>query len=553
MKEIRKALGRIGIYYLLLAVNIMPQVNVIPDVFPIRNLSTIYLLILAVCLVLYNYHRVTPTGGISVMVKVISLMELLLILLRGIKYSAVSEVGILARHAWYLYYVPILSIPLLLFGIALLVSAKDSARIPKKWFFALGLTVVLILLVLTNDLHQQVFSFQPEFEGWDGDYTHGWLFYVVNAWQFALSLASIIILVVKCRVGTAKKSAWIILIPFSIGVIMYVLLLTGTMPKLNGTNIIEFPEAHIITAATVLECCMSLGFIRTNSDYSKMFNHLSISAQITDQRGSPVYASASAAPLTPDQAAAESGAHIDTHTVLHKMKIPGGYGFWQVDMTELDRLNEALAEAKEGLAEEAELIRLRNELKEKQTVIHQRTMVYDSIARSTRRQAAAISGYAEAAKRSADPVEKDRIRRQIVLLGAYIKRYANLMLLSEEEEEIAAGELGLSFSEILRYLNYCGIPSEFMGSTDCKIHSDQALALFEAFESIIESNVSSLAGVFVNLSGDGYAVIKITFEHLTVSLPEEALTGLSTQGIDTDIQNEDDITYMCFSMKGGAV
>ena len=41
---------------------------------------------------------------------------------------------------------------------------------------------------------------------------------------------------------------------------------------------------------------------------------------------------------------------------MHKMKIQGGYGIWQVDLAELDRLNEELEEAKEGLSEETELI-----------------------------------------------------------------------------------------------------------------------------------------------------------------------------------------------------
>ena len=179
------------------------------------------------------------------MVKSISLMALLLILLRGVKYSAVSEIGVLARHAWYLYYVPILLIPLFLFGISILVSSRNSARVPKIWYVPLVITLLLLLLILTNDLHEQVFVFKPGFVGWDGDYTYGWLFYVVNAWQFALSLAAIIILVVKCRVGAAKKNAWVILIPFAFGMVLYALLLTGTMPKINGAHVIEFPEASV--------------------------------------------------------------------------------------------------------------------------------------------------------------------------------------------------------------------------------------------------------------------------------------------------------------------
>ena len=147
MSEASKTLRRMGFYYLLLLINIIPCANVIPDRFPTRNLSTIYLLILCVCLVLYYAHRVSPTGRLSAMMKSISWMALLLILLRGMKYSVFSEVGVLARHLWYLYYVPLLLLPLFLFRISLLVSSKEAERGSGLWRWPLALTVLFIAKV----------------------------------------------------------------------------------------------------------------------------------------------------------------------------------------------------------------------------------------------------------------------------------------------------------------------------------------------------------------------------------------------------------------------
>ncbi|MBO4535081.1 MAG: hypothetical protein J5755_04015, partial [Clostridia bacterium] len=484
MNEITTTLKRIAVYYLLLAINVIFCANIVADVFPTRNLSTVYLLVLSACLVLYYAHRVVPSGHLSFMTKALSVMAVLLILLRGVKYSAVSEIGVLARLSWYLYYVPILLIPLFLFAISLLVSAKGNSRLPALWFGALGLTVALLVLVLTNDLHHQAFVFQEGFADWDSNYTYGWLFYVVNAWQFALSLTSIVILIYKCRVTTARKNAWIILLPFALGIVMYALLLTDAMPKINGAHLIEFPEAHIFTAAAVLECCMSLGLIPTNTDYGKMFRNLSLAAQITDRAGTPVYSSAEAMPLTADQFALPDGSRIDEHTVLHKMPLSGGYGFWQDDLTNLDRLNAELEEAKEGLMEEAELARLQNELKEKQAKIEQRTKVYDAIARRIQTQSQAISSLAKRARETSDGEVREECRRQITLLGAYIKRYANLTLLAEENDLIASGELGLAVSEVLRYLNYAGKPGELVVVTEALVPSQAAIAVFEAFETL---------------------------------------------------------------------
>ena len=415
----------------------------------------------------------------------------------------------------------------------------------------LALTLVFIVLVLTNDLHQQAFIFNENFANWDTDYTHGWLFYVVTAWQYIFYIAAVIILLIKCRVTSSKKNAWIILIPFSIGIVLNVLLLTGTMPKINGTNIFEFPETLIFTAAIVLECCICLGLIPTNTKYKDLFNSFTITAQITDKKGTPIFSSNSAVPLTQEQFVLESGSRIGEHTILHKMVIPGGYGFWQEDMFELDRLNNELAEAKEGLSEEVELTRLRNELKEKQAKIEQRTLMYDTIAKHTQKQSQAISSLAIQARKSTDIKVKEENRRRITLLGAYIKRYANLMLMSEESDVIAIGELGLSFSEVLRYLNYCGIPGELINNADGTIPSNVALAIFEAFENLLEDNYSTLKGVFINISKKEKVICKLSFENLTKALSNERVTSLQDVGVKYETTSEDEVTYISLIIQNG--
>ena len=552
MNEVKNTLKRMVIYYLLFAINIIPSIGFIVDNFPTRNLVAIYLLILSVCLVLYYSHRVSPTGGFSSMMKILSWMGLLLILFRVIKYSAFSEVDVLARHTWYFYYVPILLLPLFLFYISLMVAPNKKSQISKFWHWTLAITVIFIALVLSNDIHQQIFKFNDNFANWDNDYTHGWLFYVLNVWQFGLYIGAIIILIIKCSVSGAKKSAWIMLIPVGIGVVLYSLLFTGNVPKINGSTIFEFPETHIFTIAVVLECCMQLGLIPTNTEYGKLFKSLSISAQITDTKGMPIFASAKAIPIKAEQFELDSGARIGEHTILHKMPLSGGYGFWQDDMTELDRLNDELSEAKEGLSQEAELIRLKNELKERQTKILQRTLVYDAIAKRTQRQSQAITLLAENARKSDDKAVKDESRRHITLLGAYIKRYANLMLMGQESEYIEVGELGLSISEVLRYLNYCGIPGEIINSAKCTIHANAALAVFEVFEYLIEANYSLLKGVFVNLSEGERVVFKIIFENLTADISKDMGDKLKESDVLYDITQEDAVTYITFTMpKGG--
>lgn len=552
MNEVLATLKRLAFYFLLIAINIIPCASVIPDVFPVRNLSNVYLLTLAVCLALYYAHRVSPAGRLSTMMKTLSFMAVLLILLRGVKYSAVAEVGVLARHTWYLYYLPLLMLPQFFFGVSLFVSSKNDAHVSRIWRVTFAVSAILFAAVLTNDLHGQVFVFRPGYANWDNDYAHGWLFYVVTAWQYALYIAAIVVLIVKCRIDRLRKNAWVILIPSAFGVVTFTLLLTGSVPRINGSMIIEFPEAMIFTAAAVLECCMQLGLIPTNSNYGKLFRHFSFSAQITDRNGSTVYASDASFPLTAEQFSLPDGARVGEHTVLHRMPIPGGFGFWMDDMSAQDRLNKELTEAKEGLAEEVALARLQSELKKKNAMIAQRTRMYDTIALRTQRQSQLISELSRSGRTSSDPAFKDACRRSVILLGAYIKRYANLTLLSEEREMIESGELGLSVSEVLRYLNFRGIPGEYIGSDEGALPSNAVLAVFEAFETLLEDNGSFLTGVFVNFSKREPPCFKIAAENLRVPPGEETERRLTEAGVLCDVKTEDNVTYVCLTFpKGG--
>lgn len=555
MIELKTTLKRLALYYILLALSVIPCANFVSDSFPTRNVSTIYLLILCMCLVLYYSHRVSGSGGLSLSMKLLSWMALLMILLRGIKYSAFAQIDVLARHTWYFYYVPMLLMPLLLFYISLQVSAKEAASRKKGgWYAVLVLTIVFIVLVLTNDVHRWVFRFAPGFSDWDNTYIYGILFYIITGWQYALYFTAVVILLIKCRIGSAKKHAWVMLIPFGTGLGLFALILTDTMPKHGGARLIEFPEALIFTVAAVLECCMQLGLIPTNTDYAKLFEKFSIGAQITDKSGAVVYQASAAIPLSKEQFALADGARIGTHTVLHKMQLPGGYGFWQDDMTALDCLNEELAEAKERLEQEAELTRLSNALKEKEAKVEQRTWVYDTIAARTRTQSQAISRLAVEARRSSDPAQKDAARKRITLRGAYIKRYANLMLFSEDSGVIEAGELGLSVAEVLRYLNFCGIPGECIYEARGTVRAEAALAAFEAFEALLEANEESLKGTVVNLGVEGDTILfKLTLENARQPLSAAAEQSLSDAGVVSRTEREDEVTYIRFILpKGGA-
>ena len=85
-------------------------------------------------------------------------------------------------------------------------------------------------------------------------------------------------------------------------------------------------------------------------------------------------------------------------------------------------------------------------------------------------------------------------------------------------------------------------------TADGDVPAEAALAVFETFGMLLETNLAVLRGVFVNLSSGETTVCKLTMEHLSVSVSADILQKLRSANIQTEILQEDDVTYICFTL-----
>ena len=124
----------------------------------------------------------------------ISALMVLWILLRSIKFSIDNTDA--ERLLWYSYYFPMLFIPMLSVFVSQSLGKGEDFRLPR-WTKLLYLpTLLLLLLVLTNDLHQQVFSFPSGILS-DREYRYEVGFFFVLGWEVLWTSAKNIS---KCQV-----------------------------------------------------------------------------------------------------------------------------------------------------------------------------------------------------------------------------------------------------------------------------------------------------------------------------------------------------------------
>ena len=210
--------------------------------------------------------------------------------IRSMKYFFITDTGI-ARQLWYLYYLPMLFIPLFSLFVAISLGKPENAKLSKTALVLLYIpTVLCLLLVLTNDLHQLVFSF-PEGEVWtdiNNGYTFG--YYIVLGWEILCALAAFVIMIIKCRLSYRKKYLPFLLLACSI-VYAFIYVSGVEWMQLIGGDI---AAAQCLMFTGILESCIQCGLIQTNTGYEELFMVSRLGAQITDQENTVCLASSNA-------------------------------------------------------------------------------------------------------------------------------------------------------------------------------------------------------------------------------------------------------------------
>lgn len=516
------------------------------DVFSFSLFTNVVFIILSILFITYvGYH--IGNAGQKHYLTCIAVMIFLFMMLRALKYGAFRNVEVMARHLWYAYYVPILFIPYFLFDLAVKLGKERSKKDDVIMWGTGIVSSVLAVLVMTNDMHQMAFAFRPNFENWDGDYSHGILYIIVAVWVAALLIASFAILIKKCRISVGKRYFWITLLPIIFGVVWLAMDILDVLPMVNGHNVgNEFPETFCFMIVGFVLSCVKIGLIPANDHYASLLKQTSISAQISDYNGNIVYKSISSIKI-PEKPMPSAGNSVTVgDSVVRTVSIPGGTVTWCEDISELNRLNESLSEIHEKLKEENELHQRRNRLKEENLSLDEKNKLYDSIAYAVRPQSEEIARLADEAAKNPELFSHNMAHA--CFLNCFIKRYANLTLIARESENIAVAELELAIAESLRYLKNMGVVTVVVGFSETQTTAEGLIFAYKIIENALEENLSYLRGVQAIFYQTGNLVCRIAMEGVAFARIEK-LDGVHKGGIVFAVSGDEDISYLDIILK----
>ena len=424
-------------------------------------------------------------------------LMLLWLILRTLKYSVVTGPAA-GRYIWYLYYLPMLFLPLLGVYIALSMGKSEDYRLSRGTGMLSIIPAALFLLVITNDLHQQVFAFKSGVPGLpvSGTYSYRPLYFICLGWMVVCMAFSLVCLFRKSRIPSGEGKR---ITPFVLGcaMLLYSILYLSGIPAVRWW----FGDMNVMFCllyAAIYESCIRCRMIPSNTGYVELFEASTLAACIADRSGRIVLRSRAAGK---DMTCPQEGQRIVRPDGMRISSAPisGGYALWQDNVRQLAKLRTRLNANKEKMERNKKKLKDAYLVQKSLHELTEKNRIYNELEEKHSRQTAQMRQMLARCER-AGPAKRRSLLKKVLLLGTYIKRSANLYFLCSEYQWLPQQELRLTVDEAVRALTACGTECGVIYRTTEPMRASEVVRLFDLLEIVAETTVDDLRSLFISVS-----------------------------------------------------
>ena len=422
-------------------------------------------------------RRIIQTEILKIL-KIINYLMVFWFLARTARYTFTYLEQDISRWLWYLYYIPLILIPFFNIFISISLGKKEDYKLPFLIKLLIIPSLLLILIVLTNDYHQLVFRFPKNDLFWtSNNYIYGSFYWLIFLWIIVSYLLSILFTIKNSRVPIQKNKVYLPLIPYFVGLLYGLLYIIKINLSLSFST--DMTEVFIFLNICTYELLIKNGLIKSNMHYEDLFYASNLKAKIIDTKGQLYY---------------ETNSGLEKDSVNYRTlsnPIKGGQVIWQEDISEIRKLILDLEEINARLNEKNNLLQAELDLKERKIKLEENIRLYQKINSIVRPKMLKLNELL---------VNEANISNGIIgIIGTYLKRKINLLVLQEESETINIQELNYAFFESIEAISNAGIYSTYKNEDSIKIDVSTAIILYDLFEEIIELNYFELSDIFINL------------------------------------------------------
>ena len=387
-----------------------------------------------------------------------------------IKYRSPIQDSRIIALLWYLYYVPMTAIPALCLLCAIRAAALDSRPWAAVLSRVLGaISIALVVLVLTNTWHLQVFRFDISKPDWQSFYSYGWGYWLAVAIYVAEYMAFFGFLLLSSRrqlrgiIGLLFMAA----VPFAVYALQYALRY-GLAFKTN------FSLNYCLIVVALLELALDFGLLPSYAWYSEAFQRLPLDLKILERDGTAAYATDAAGPLPQEvlglvleAAQPRTDAQVTRlrtsaipHMLFKAYGVSGGAVLLSEDVSFLDRQHQMLRERQERLRRSNQVLRHESGVRRELWRLESEQRLLSSIETSISDKVGRIQELLSQLPKGTGPDERAArwdILTEVKLLVAYCKRKGALVLSAKSSPAIDRDRLQLVFNETASDLRSIGV------------------------------------------------------------------------------------------------
>jgi hypothetical protein len=226
-------------------------------------------------------------------------------------------------------------------------------------------------------------------------------------------------------------------------------------------------------------------------------------------------------------------------------EIKGGYTLYQEDISELLDILEELNVLREELKDSNAVSMQNYQMVKRIRALAEKNRLHDELHRQTSRQINLLNDWLTKLAKTDDANKKRELLRRIVVVGAYLKRRNNLILVSEQDGMIKEEELSLSIKEMMKNLQIAGVTCAASVQFDQDIPSEVVMQLFDFYEQVVENAFDGLTDLLARFfSRDG------CFYCCVDAVCSLDLTALATDLVAVSVTDENYYT-LSFKLEGG--
>ncbi len=436
-------------------------------------------------------------------------------------------------YTWYLLYIPLLFIPSMWFVTNNQIYIKNKTYKKVVAIISLAISLLLFMLVLTNDFHELVFIFP---EGSTGSHPSGYKYnfgyFIIYAFIFLEILTTIVLFYTFSNKKTTIKQK---ILPSVVILLVLVYSILYVVIDIPVPYLSDMTLVYTILGTVLVYISLKCGLVKNSGAYFEFFETCNVPLAIENEKQDIEY-----------QNTQYRKQKANSNMLLEKQKLNSGTLLVLDDVEKLKSLQKELKTENEKLEFINKILENKKEILQKEKQIKQHALLLDKVEKQIKNKKNVLEKLLEKLPNEINNDNKNQTKKtlnEIKIIVGYLKRKTSLILLAEQKQEITKDELKLLFNESFNDLKWLNINGG-IGLDEKPIPISIANKFYDIYNELLTKIKKENLDMWLTIKKRDVWEFEITFDGIRLEKPELKLPN--KYKMEYIFTLEDDSAIVCF-------